>query len=90
MEPQKSTGSVQRNFNTILLAICVTLSGWALKSIEDLKTQLAGEVPIINANSSAIMSINEVDKDQTEKLGEVMQRLSIIETMQSDRSKNKN
>jgi hypothetical protein len=87
-EPQKKTSTLQVNLNTILLTICVALSGWALKSIEDLKTQVAGEVPIVNANSSAIMGINEVNKDQSEKLSDALRRITVLETMQSDQ-KNK-
>ena len=83
----KRNGNVQLNFNTVLLAICVGLSGWALKSIEDLKTQLAGEIPIINANSGAIIGIDAVDKDQSYQLEQLSIRVATLEAIQSKTQK---
>lgn len=85
----KKEGSGQLNLNTILLAICVGLSGWALESIEQLKQQVAGQIPLINANSNAIMGINGVQKEQSDKIGTLFIRMTTLETQQSDRSKNK-
>jgi hypothetical protein len=89
MTPQtpKKMGNLQLNLNTLLLALCVGLSGWALKSIEDLKTQLAGQIPVINANSSGITDINRVNKEQSIKLEAMENRLTTLETIQSDHSK---
>lgn len=87
--PQKRIGSGQLNLNTFLLAICVGLSGWALKSIEELKEQVAGQIPIINSNSSGIMSINGVNKEQSTQIESLSNRVTAIETKQSD-SKTKN
>lgn len=81
----KKIGSGQLNLNTVLLAICVGLSGWALKSIEQLKEQVAGQTPLINANSNAIMSINGVQKEQSDKIGTLYIRMTTLETQQSDR-----
>jgi hypothetical protein len=80
-EPPKRNGNVQLNLNTVLLAICVGLSSWALKSIEDLKTQMAGQVPIINANSAAIMNVNSLDKEQSDKLEAIDNRLTTLEAI---------
>lgn len=79
----------QLNLNTVLLTICVSLSGWALKSIEQLKEQVAGQTPLITANSSAIMGINVVQKEQSDKIGAIFIRITTIETEQTDKSKNK-
>jgi len=86
--PPKRAGAGQLNLNTILLTICVGLSGWALKSIEDLKTQMAGQVPITSANSAAIIGINNVISDQSKTLIELSTRLTAVETKQSDQNKN--
>lgn len=85
--PQKKIGNGQLNLNTFLLAICVGLSGWALKSIEELKTDLAGQIPIINANSSAIIGIDQVNKEQSEKLSDATRRITVLETIIADQSK---
>lgn len=84
---RKEPPNVQLNLNTVLLTVCVALSGWALKSIEDLKTEMAGQVPVITANSSAIMSINSVNKEQSEKLEAVSTRLTSLEAIIANQSK---
>lgn len=81
----KKEGNGQVNLNTILLTICVGLSAWALESIEQLKQQVAGQTPLINANSNAIMGINGVQKEQSDKIGALFIRLTTLETEQSDR-----
>lgn len=85
----KKEGTGQLNLNTVLLTVCVALSGWALKSIEQLKEQVAGQTPIINANSNAIMGINGVQKEQSDKIGTIFIRMTTLETEQADRSINK-
>ena len=82
---QKKMKDGQVNLNTILLTICVGLSGWALKSIEDLKTELAGQIPIINANSSGISDINKVNKEQSETIEAIVNRVTTLEILQKDR-----
>jgi hypothetical protein len=89
MEPIKKNGNGQLNLNTFLLALGVGLSGWALKSIEELKEQLSAQIPVITSNSSSIMGINGVNKEQTEKIDVLSNRVTALETKQSD-SKNKN
>jgi hypothetical protein len=83
MEPQKKTGNSQLNLNTILLTICMGLSGWVLWSINQLDSEIAGLIPIINVNSSAIQDINRVDKDQSEKLADALRRITVLETIQA-------
>jgi TolA-binding protein len=90
MEPVKRNVNGQLNLNTILLGICVTLSAWALKNIDDLKTQMAAETQIVNENSSAIMGINQVNKEQSQSIGELAKRITVLETIQADQSRNKN
>ena len=86
MEPPKKTNNGQLNLNTILLTICMGLSGWVLWSINQLDSEIAGLIPIINVNSSAIQDINRVDKDQSEKLADALRRITVLETIQADRS----
>lgn len=87
-QPTKKMGNGQVNLNTILLTICVALSGWALKSIEELKTQLAGQIPVITANSSGITDINKVNREQSEKLEAMENRITTLEILQKDNPKN--
>lgn len=77
---------MQINLNTFLLTICVALSSWALKSINDLQRQLAGLVPIVNTQGTAIIGINAVNADQTDKIDDVSTRLTKLETIQLDHS----
>lgn len=88
MIPEHRIGRGQVNLNTVLLAVCVGLSGWALKSISDLQEQVSGIVPVVTANSSAIMSINQVNSSQTNRLEELANRLTKVETVQSLNGKN--
>lgn len=88
-QPVKKMGNGQLNLNTVLLTITMGLSGWALKNIEQLKEQVAGQVPITTANSNAIMSINSVQAEHSEKIGSVSNRVTILETIQADFSRNK-
>jgi hypothetical protein len=85
-QPKKET-NVQLNFNTILLTICMGLSGWVLWSINQLDAEIAGLIPLINVNSSAIQDINKVDKDQSEKLADALRRITVLETIQAVHSK---
>ena len=82
-EPKRN-GNIQLNLNSILLAICVSLSGWALKSIEELKSQVSGLVPQINANASAIMGINKVNQHHSDKLEDLSDRIIKLETIIQD------
>ena len=86
MEPVKRPGNMQLNLNTWLLAICMGLSGWVLWSINELDEKIAGMIPLINVNSSAIEGINKVNADQTEKLSDALRRITVLETIQSDHS----
>lgn len=86
---QKEMSNGQINFNTVLLAVCVGLSGWALKSIEDLKTTLAGQIPITNANSSSISNINKVDDEQSKQIETHDNRITTLEILVRELSKNK-
>lgn len=81
--------NMQLNLNTWLLAICMGLSGWVLYSINQLDSEIAGMMPLINMNSSAIQNINAVDKEQSEKLEQLADRIIKMETLQSNHS-NKN
>lgn len=87
-QPVKKMGNGQVNLNTVLLTICVGLSGWALKSIEDLKSQLAGQIPIITANSAGISDINKVNREQSDKLEAMENRITTLEILQKDRPRN--
>lgn len=89
-QSEKKEPNIQLNVNTILLTICMGLSGWVLYSINQLDEKIAGLIPIINVNSSAIEEVNKLDKDQTEKLANALQRITVLETIQSIHSKNKN
>lgn len=80
---------MQLNLNTWLLAICMGLSSWVLYSINQLDSEIAGMMPLINTNSSAVQSINTVNKEQSEKLEQLSDRLIKLETIQSNHS-NKN
>ena len=88
MEPQKR-GNGQLNLNTVLLGICVTLSGWALKSIEDLKEEIVAVSIKTDQNSTTIQGINNVILDQSKTIEQLSIRLTAIETKESD-YKNKN
>lgn len=88
-QPVKKPGSIQLNLNTVLLTICVGLSSWALKSINDLQNQLSGLVPVVSTQGSAITGINAVNSEQTNKIDDISTRLTKLETIQLDR-KNKN
>lgn len=90
MEQPKRSINGQFNLNTVLLSGCLALSGWVLFSINQLDEKIAGMMPLINANSSAISSINEVDKEHSEKLEQLSIRLTQLETIQASQSKNKN
>jgi hypothetical protein len=89
-QSEKKEPNIQLNVNTILLTICMGLSGWVLYSINQLDEKIAGLIPIINVNSSAIQEVNKLDKDQTEKLANALQRITVLETIQAIHSKNKN
>jgi uncharacterized coiled-coil protein SlyX len=89
MEPLKRGGNGQLNLNTVLLGICVTLSGWSLKSIVDLKEEIVAVRIKTDENSSTIMGINQVILDQSKTIEQLSIRLTTIETKESD-SKNKN
>jgi hypothetical protein len=86
MEAPKKNGNIQVNLNTILLSICMCLSGWVLFSINQLDEKIAGMMPLINANSNAIQSVNLVDKEQTSSIDDIKNRLTKLETQQSDNS----
>jgi hypothetical protein len=86
-EPPKKNGNGQLNLNTVLLSICMCLSGWVLFSINALDEKIAGMIPLINANSAAILDINNVDKDQTEKLERLSDRLTKLETLEENQLK---
>jgi len=80
----KKNGNVQLNLNTILLTVCMTLSGWVLFSINQLDEKIAGMIPLINANSSAILDVNKVDAEQSMKIDDLSTRLTKLETMAAD------
>jgi hypothetical protein len=88
-QPTKKMGNGQLNLNTVLLTICVGLSGWALKSIEDLKSQVAGQIPIITANSAGILDVNKVNREQSDKLEAAENRITTLEILQKDQNKNR-
>lgn len=88
-QPNKKPTNMQLNLNTWLLAICMGLSSWVLYSINQLDSEIAGMMPLINTNSSAVQSINTVNKEQSEKLEQLSDRLIKLETIQSNHS-NKN
>jgi hypothetical protein len=83
-EPPKRNGNVQLNLNTLLLTICVGLSGWALYSINQLDQRVAAMMQMINGNSSAISDINKFDGKQSEKIEDILNRLTKLETIQAD------
>lgn len=85
-EPRPGRG--QLNLNTVLLAVCVGLSGWALKSINDLQGQLAGLVPVVSEHSSSIIGINQVNTSQSIQIDDLSTRLTKLETVESMRKKN--
>ena len=85
-EPAKRTTNLQLNLNTWLLTICLGLSSWVLYSINQLDEEIAGIMPLINANASAIESINTLDKEQSRKIEEMDTRLTKLETQQADHS----
>lgn len=86
--PKKATNA-QLNLNTFLLATCVGLSGWALKSIEDLKVLAGRLTERIAHTESGILSENQVQQEQSEKIGVLFNRLTVVETIQSDHSHKK-
>lgn len=88
-QPAKKMGNGQVNLNTVLLTICVGLSGWALKSLEDLKTELAGQIPIISANSAGILDINKVNREQSDKLEAMENRITTLEILEKDQNKSR-
>jgi hypothetical protein len=88
-EPPKRNGNMQTNLNTWLLAICMGLSSWVLYSINQLDAEIAGMIPLVNANSSAIQSVNAVDKEQSVSIEDIKNRLTKLETEQADHT-NKN
>lgn len=81
-------GRGQLNLNTLLLAVCVGLSGWALKSIDDLQKQVASILPVISSNGAAISGINAVNADQTSQLDKLANRVTRLETLESIKHKN--
>jgi hypothetical protein len=87
--PVKRSNNGQLNLNTWLLTACVALSGWVLYSINQLDEKIAGMMPLINVNATAIESVNKVDEDQTRRLDDISTRLTKLET-QSDLQKGKN
>jgi hypothetical protein len=93
MEPQESVpkraNNGQLNLNTWLLAICVGLSGWLLYSVNQLDSEVAGMMPLINQNASAIQGVNNVNSEQSKKIDDLLIRLTKLETIQADHS-NKN
>jgi len=89
MEPAKRANNGQLNLNTWLLAICVGLSGWLLYSVNQLDSEVAGMMPLINVNSSAIQGVNQVNAEQSRKIDDLLMRLTKVETIQADHS-NKN
>lgn len=82
-QPQKKEANIQLNLNTWLLTICVGLSGWALYSINQLDEKVAGMLPLINVNSAAVSGINTVNDKQSQKIEELANRLTKVETIQS-------
>lgn len=84
---KKAPGNMQLNVNTILLTICMGLSSWVLWSINQLDAQISSITTSINVNSKSIEDINTVDKDQSKELGDLFNRMTILETILSDRSK---
>lgn len=86
-QPVKKVTNVQLNLNTLLLTICMGLSGWVLWSINQLDSEISGIMPLINVNSKSIEDINRVDKDQSKELEDVLNRLTKLETMLMDRSR---
>lgn len=84
-QPNKKNTNMQLNLNTWLLAICMGLSGWVLYSINQLDSEIAGILPLINTNSSSIQGINAVNKEQSEKLEQLSDRVIKLEILQSHR-----
>jgi hypothetical protein len=82
----KKPTNMQLNLNTWLLAICMGLSSWVLYSINQLDSEIAGMMPLINTNSSAVQSINSVNKEQSEKISELSDRIIKLETIMLDHS----
>jgi len=62
----------------------MTLSGWVLFSINQLDEKIAGMIPLMNANSSAILDVNKVDAEQSRKIDDLSTRLTKLETMAAD------
>jgi hypothetical protein len=89
MEPPKKNGNVQLNLNTILLSICMGLSGWVLYSINQLDEKIAGMVPLINVNSAAIDDVNKLDREQSQKIDDLSTRLTKLETLQAEQFRTK-
>lgn len=85
--PPKKNGNGQLNLNTVLLSICMCLSGWVLFSINALDEKIAGMMPLINQNAAAILDVNKVDDEQTRKIDELSTRLTKLETIQADQLK---
>jgi alpha-N-acetylglucosamine transferase len=79
----KRSNNGQLNLNTWLLAICVGLSSWVLYNINQLDSEIASMIQQINADASAIQSINQVNKEQTEKMDDALTRIKVLETLQS-------
>lgn len=88
-QPQNKSGSGQLNLNTVLLSICVMLSGWALKSIDDLRVQVGKQGENTSQNSGDIIGIDKVLSDQSSIIHLLDIRINRLETQQIDR-KNKN
>jgi hypothetical protein len=87
--PAKRPSNGQLNLNTWLLAICVGLSSWLLYSVNQLDSQVAGMMPQINQNANAIQGVNNVNAEQSQKIDDLLQRITKVETFQADHS-NKN
>lgn len=82
--------NIQLNLNTVLLSICVGLSGWALKSIEDLKVAVSNQGIRITNNGAAIIGIDNVLSESYKKTDELEHRITILETIQLNPPKSKN
>jgi hypothetical protein len=83
-------GGGQLNLNTVLLAICISLSGWLLYSVNQLDEKIAGIEPAMNYNTNAIEEIKGVNNSRDERLYEMSTRLTRLEGLEDNRNKNRN
>lgn len=86
-KPQVKPTDVQKNFNSVVLTLCLMGICWIMKEVNDLEVTQAAQQVTVTGNSNSIQDLRKTVNDGATITEKMDIRLSRLETIQEQNKK---